>query len=323
MPAMGEELWPALPLEAWKDTYATLHMWSQMVGKVALATAPPINHGWGIAMQVTARGLAARTLHHAGRSFTMEFDFIDHQLVIRTSDGDRRALKLEPKSVADFYREFRATLKSMSLPERMWPTPVEIPNPIRFDQDPEHRSYDPVFANRFWRILVQLERIFTGARCQFVGKCSPAHFFWGGFDLALTRFSGRPAPPRDGPEFMREAYSHEVISHGFWPGGETVLEGGTVLEPVLYAYSAPEPAGFKQAAVEPSAAFYHRALGEFLLPYEAVRRSPSPERDILAFVDSTYEQAATLAGWDRRALERNAVNVGEKAGETQGPQHSS
>jgi hypothetical protein len=303
MPVMGEELWPALPLEAWKDTYATLHMWSQMVGKVALATAPPINHGWGIALQVTARGLATRTLTHRGRSFAMEFDFIDHVLWIRTSDGDRRSLKLEPKSVAEFYREFRATLRSMSLPEQMWPMPVETPYLTRFDQDTEHHSYDPVFAQRFWRILVQIDRVLTGARCDFVGKCSPVHFFWGAFDLAVTRFSGRPAPPREGPAFMREAYSHEVISHGFWPGG------GSVHEAVFYAYAAPEPAGLKDAIVEPSDAFYDRELGEFLLPYEAVRRAPSPESALLQFVDSTYEQAATLAQWDRSALEHDRRSV--------------
>jgi hypothetical protein len=297
---MSEEPWPELPNEAWKDTYATLHMWSQMVGKVALATAPPINHGWAIAMQVTPRGLATRALPHAGRSFTIEFDFLDHRLVIQTSDGDRRAMKLEPKTVADFYREFRSTLRSMSLPERMWPMPVEITDPIRFDQDTVHRSYDPVFAQRFWRILVQIERVFTGARCQFVGKCSPVHFFWGAFDLAVTRFSGRPAPPREGPRFMREAYSHEVISHGFWPGS------GPVLEPAFYAYAVPEPAGLREATVEPDAAFYHRELGEFLLPYEAVRSAPSPERALHAFIDSTYSQAATLGKWDRRALERSS-----------------
>jgi hypothetical protein len=301
MRAMVDELWPALPYDAWKDTYATLHMWSQMVGKVALASAPPINHSWAIALQVTPRGLASRALPHAGRSFTMELDFVDHRLVIRTSDGEERSVKLEPKSVAEFYRELRATLRGMSLPDRMWPMPVEVPNPIRFDQDTEHRSYDPEFARRFWHILVQVDRVFTGARCQFVGKCSPVHFFWGSFDLAMTRFSGRPAPRRDGPAFMREAYSHEVISHGFWAGSDSVPE------PVFYAYAVPEPAGLKAASVEPEAAYYSTDLGEFLLPYEAVRSAPSPEVALQRFVDSTYAQAAMLGEWDRSTLERRSV----------------
>ncbi|HEV7516741.1 MAG TPA: DUF5996 family protein [Thermoanaerobaculia bacterium] len=295
---MNEELWPALPYEAWKDTYATLHMWTQVVGKVALALAPPLNHSWAIALHLTPRGLTTRPLAHGARSFTMEFDFLAHQLVIRTTDGDRRALPLAPRSVADFYREVLATLDALSLPVKIWPVPVEIPAPIPFAEDTGHHSYEPEFAQRFWRILVQVERVFTGARCRFVGKSSPAHFFWGSFDFAVTRFSGRPAPPREGPAFMRDAYSHEVISHGFWPGG------GTLLEPVFYAYAVPEPAGLKEASVAPAAAYYHREMGEFVLPYEAIRTAPSPDQAIAAFVDSTYEQAATLAGWDRAALER-------------------
>jgi hypothetical protein len=301
MAAMNDELWPALPYDAWKDTYATLHMWTQIVGKVALAQAPPLNHSWAIALHLTPRGLTTRLLEHGARSFTMEFDFIDHQLVIRTTDGARRALKLEPKSVADFYRDVMATLDEMSLPVKIWPVPVEIPDPVPFQEDTQHHAYDPELANRCWRILGQVERVFTGARCRFVGKCSPAHFFWGAFDLAVTRFSGRTAPPREGPAFMREAYSHEVISHGFWPGG------GAVLEPVFYAYAVPEPAGLKEARVEPSAAYYHQEMGEFILPYEAVRTTPSPDKAIEAFIDSTYEKAATLAGWDRTALERAQV----------------
>jgi len=297
---MNDEIWPALPYDAWKDTYATLHMWTQIVGKVALALAPPLNHSWAIAFHLTARGLTTRPLAHGARSFTMEFDFIDHQLVIRTSDGERRAVPLAPRSVADFYREVMATLDAMSLSVKIWPVAVEVPDRIPFLEDTQHHSYDPEFAHRFWRILSRIEPVFTGARCQFVGKCSPTHFFWGGPDLAVTRFSGRLAPPREGPAFMREAYSHEVISHGFWPGG------GAVLEPVFYAYAVPEPAGFKEARVEPAAAYYHQELGEFLLPYEAVRTAPSPEEAIEAFVNSTYEQAATLAGWDRAALERGS-----------------
>ncbi len=295
-----QELWPALPYDAWKDTYETLHMWTQVVGKVALAQTPPLNHGWGVALRVTPRGLSTRSLPCRERSFTMEFDFIDHRLTIETSDGDRRSLALAPRTVADFYREVMATLRALSLPVKIWPMPVEIPSPIRFDQDTGHHSYDPVWANRFWRILVQLDRVFTGSSCSFVGKCSPVHFFWGSFDLAVTRFSGRPAPPREGPAFMRDAYSHEVISHGFWPGG------GPVLEPALYAYAVPEPAGLKEARVRPDAAYYHRDMGEFILPYEAVRQSALPDQVIQDFVGSTYEAAATLAKWDRASLERRA-----------------
>lgn len=296
---MNDELWPALPYEAWKDTYATLHMWMQVVGKVALAQAPPLNHSWGIAMQVTPRGLATRTLPYGDRTFSIQFDFIDHQLVICSSDSETRTLALRPQTVADFYREMMAALDEMGLPVKIWPMPVEIPSPIRFDLDTVHHSYDPVYANRCWRILSQVARVFTLSQCKFVGKCSPVHFFWGAFDLAVTRFSGRPAPPREGPAFMREAYSHEVISHGFWPGS------GPVLEPAFYAYAVPEPAGLKDARVRPEAAYYHRELGEFVLPYEAVRRAASPDQEILAFVESTYERAATLGGWDRAALERS------------------
>ena len=295
---MSDARWPPLPYDAWKDTYATLHMWTQVVGKVALAHAPRLNHSWAIALQITPRGLATRTLQPGDRSFVIEFDFIDHQLLIRVSDGMIRTLPLSPRTVADFHRDVIGMLREMALPVKIWPMPVEIPSPIRFDQDTVHHSYDPSYANRFWRIVAALEPILTGARCPFVGKCSPVHFFWGSFDLAVTRFSGRPAPPREGPAFMRDAYSHEVISHGFWPGG------GPVPEPVLYAYAVPEPAGFKEAPVEPREAVYHRDLGEFILPYEAVQRASDPEAAIRAFVDSTYEHAASLAGWDRAALER-------------------
>jgi hypothetical protein len=277
-------------------------MWTQVVGKVALALAPPLNHSWAIALLVTSRGLATRRLLHGNRSFTMEFDFIDHQLVIRVSDGSERTVRLEPRTVADFYRKVMSVLREMGLEVTIWPLPAEIPNPVRFDEDTVHGSYDPVYANRCWRIFAQIEDVLTRSRCGFIGKASPAHFFWGSFDLALTRFSGRPAPPRDGPAFMREAYSHEVISHGFWPGG------GPVLEPVFYAYAVPPPPGFKDITVRPSAAFYHPELSEFVLPYEAVRTADSPEAAIRAFVDSTYEQAADLAKWDRKALERLPVS---------------
>ena len=301
--AAGPDAWPSLPYDAWKETYATLHMWSQVVGKVALAQAPPINHSWAIALRLTGRGLQTAALPHGPHSFTIELDFIDHRLVIERSDGERRTLPLASRTVADFYREVMATLSDMSLPVKIWSMPVEIPAPIRFEQDTIHHTYDPEYANRLWRILVQVERVFTAARCPFIGKCSPVHFFWGSFDLAVSRFSGRLAPPREGPAFMREAYSHEVISHGFWPGSAPLFE------PAFYAYAVPEPPGLKTATIHPDGAYYHPQLNEFVLPYEAVRTAPSPEAAIAAFVDSTYSQAATLAGWDRAALERPAPDL--------------
>jgi hypothetical protein len=298
---MTEELWPPLPFDGWKDTYETLHMWTQVVGKIAVAQAPPLNHSWGVSLRLTPRGLTTPNLPHDHRSFTMEFDFIDHQLVIHTSDGQKRSVPLKSRSVADFYRDLMATLQAMGLPEKIWTMPVEIPSPVRFEDDVVHHTYDPEAANRFWRILVQVERVFAFCRSGFIGKCSPIQFFWGGFDLAVTRFSGRTAPPREGPAFMREAYSHEVISHGFWPGSAPVLE------PAFYAYAVPEPDGLKTARVQPAAAYYHNELGEFILPYDAVRTASSPEEALTDFVESTYSLAATLAGWDRAALERPAL----------------
>lgn len=290
--------WPALPYDAWKDTYATLHLWSQVVGKIALAQAPPLNHCWSVALQVTPRGLTTRPLPHGERTFTIQFDFLDHGLLIRASDGETRSLPLEPRSVADFHRELMATLRAMRLPVKIRPLSTELPEPIRLDRDTRHHSYDREYVDRLRRILVQVDRVFTASQCAFVGKCSPVNFFWGSFDLAVTRFSGRRAPPRDGPAFERDAYSHEVISHGFWPGS------GPVPEPAFYAYAAPEPAGLKQARVQPDAAYYHRELNEFILPYEAVRQADDPDATIRAFIDSTYAQAAELAHWDRTALDR-------------------
>ena len=295
--------WPPLPYEEWKDTYATLHMWMQVVGKVALARVAPMNHSWAIAFHVESRGLRTRLLSHESRPFTIAFDFLDHQLTIETSDDVRRALPLAPRSVAEFYREVMATLDDMGLPVRIWSMPVEIPSPIRFELDTDHHSYDREYVERWWRILVQVHQVFTQCRSAFIGKCSPVHFFWGAFDLAVTRFSGRHAPPRDGPDFMRDAYSHEVISHGFWPGS------GPVLEPAFYAYAVPEPEGLKTAAVKPAGAYYHGELNEFILPYEAVRTAPSPDAAITAFIDSTYERAATLARWDRATLERPTLGT--------------
>jgi hypothetical protein len=307
MPTTPSESWPPLPYEAWKDTYATLHMWTQIVGKIAVALAPPINHCWAITLHLSARGLATRNLTLGERSFTIGFDFLDHQLVIATTDGDRRAVALGARTVADFYRELMATLTSMGLQVKIWTMPVEVPDPIRFEDDTVHHSYDPQFAQRFWQVLVQVERVFSACRCQFIGKASPVHFFWGSFDLAVSRFSGRPAPARDGPGWMQDAYSHEVISHGFWPGSAAFPE------PAFYAYCVPEPAGLKSALIQPAAAGYNTALGEFILPYEAARSSASPQAAIHAFIDSTYEQAATLAHWDRAALERPAAGTGPAA----------
>ncbi len=292
--------WPALPYDAWKDTYDTLHLWSQVVGKIALAQAPPINHCWAVALRVTPRGLTTRPLPHGSRTFTIQFDFIDHQLRVLASDGEMRTLELHPRSVAGFYRELLGTLDGMGLPVKIHPTSTELPEPIRLDRDTQHHSYDREYVDRLRRILVQVDRVFADSRCAFIGKCSPVNFFWGSFDLAVTRFSGRRAPPRNGPAFQRDAYSHEVISHGFWPGS------GPVLEPAFYAYAAPEPDGLKDARVLPEQAYYHRELGEFILPYEAVRQANAPDDVIRAFIDSTYDRAADLAHWDREALDRDA-----------------
>jgi hypothetical protein len=298
----AQDAWPALPYEAWKDTYATLHMWTQVIGKVALARAAPLNHSWEIAFLFTPRGLRTHLLTHDSRSFTITFDFLDHQLLIDTSDDERRALPLAPRSVAQFHHDVMSALDAMRLPVRIWSMPVELASPIRFEDDHDHRSYDREYVDRWWRIVARVHRVFTDCRSGFVGKCSPVHFFWGAFDIAVTRFSGRRAPPREGPAFMREAYSHEVISHGFWPGS------GPLLEPAFYAYAVPEPEGLKTAAIQPDGAYYHPELLEFILPYEAVRTAPSPEGAIAAFVGSTYDRAATLAGWDRHTLERPALS---------------
>jgi hypothetical protein len=294
-----QQTWPELPYAAWQDTYATLHMWMQIVGKVALARAAPLNHSWGSAFHLTPGGLRTGRLTYEGRAFTMTFDFLEHRLVTETSDGARRTVPLAPRSVAAFYKEVMTTLDEMALPIRIWPMPVEIPSPIRFEQDTVHHSYDPKYVERWWNVLARVHDALASCRSSFIGKCSPVHFFWGSFDLAVTRFSGRPAPPREGPAFMRDAYSHEVISHGFWPGN------GSLPEPVLYAYAVPEPQGLKTAAVQPEGAYYHPELNEFILPYDVVRRSPAPDAAIAAFVDSTYDRAATLAGWDRASLERH------------------
>jgi uncharacterized protein DUF5996 len=291
--------WPALPLARWQDTYATLHMWTQIVGKICLALTPRMNHFWNIAFQVTPRGLATPTLTAGERTFTMTFDLVAHALVIEVSDGETRRIPLEPRTVADFYRAVMETLRGLGISVRIWTMPVEVPDPIRFTEDTTHKSYDPACANAFLRVLLSVKPVLQSFRCDFVGKCSPVHFFWGSFDLAVTRFSGRRAPERPGADAMtRESYSHEVISHGFWPGG------GAVPDPAFYAYAVPTPAGFEAAAVEPAAAYYSKEFGEFILPYEAVRGAPDPVAALTAFLNTTYEAGARLAGWNREELER-------------------
>jgi hypothetical protein len=293
------ECWPALPLEAWKDTCATLHMWTQIVGKVRLALTPTVNHWWNVPLYVAARGLTTSAIPYGKRIFEVEFDFIDHLLVLRTNDGVTKTLPLAPRTVADFYREFMALLKSAGIAVKVWKMPVEIPAPIAFDQDRVHASYDPEYARRFWQILVSAGCVFEEFRSRFTGKCSPVHFFWGSFDLAVTRFSGRRAPERkDADAITREAYSHEVSSVGFWPGG------GDIKGAAFYSYMAPAPQGLGEARVRPDAAFYHPQLGEFLLMYDDVRAAASPSTALLEFCQSTYEAGARLANWDRAALER-------------------
>jgi hypothetical protein len=293
------ECWPRLSLDSWKDTYATLHMWTQMVGKVRLRLTPLVNHWWNVPLYVTARGLTTSRIPYGQRAFELWFDFIRHQLAIETTDGILKTLPLVPRSVAEFYGEFMGMLRSAGIEVKIWRMPVEIPNPIPFDLDHMHRSYDPAAVERFWRILLSVDAVFSQFRSGFIGKCSPVHFFWGSFDLAVTRFSGRRAPERPGADAMtREAYSHEVSSVGFWPGG------GDVKDAAFYSYTVPEPQGFKEAPVRPNASYYEKQLGEFLLMYEDVRNAGSPTASLLEFCQSTYEAGASLGNWDRHVLER-------------------
>lgn len=295
------ETWPELPLDAWQDTYSTLHMWSQIVGKVRLALSPRTNHWWEVPFYVNTTGLTTSPIPYRRIIFEIQFDFIQHKLIIGTDQHTGRTLDLAPMSVAEFYRRFMAALRELGIEVRIWKMPVEIPNPVAFDQDTQHASYDPEYAHRFWRILVATDAIFKEFRAKFIGKCSPVHFFWGSFDLAVTRFSGRRAPERPGADpITKEAYSHEVISCGFWPGG------GDIKEPMYYAYAAPEPEGYAQQKVRPAQAFYHQQMKEFLLPYDAVRAAPSPREALLAFLQSTYDAGADLGKWPRRDLERVA-----------------
>jgi hypothetical protein len=293
------ECWPELPLAAWKDTCATLHMWTQIVGKVRLALTPLVNHWWNVPLYVNARGLTTSAIPCREHLFKIQFDFIDHVLALQTNDGATKTLPLAPRSVADFYQEFLNMLRAVGIEVKIWRMPVEIPDPIPFDQDRVHASYDPEYVRRFWQILVSVDRVFNEFRSRFIGKSSPVHFFWGSFDLAVTRFSGRRAPERPGADVItREAYSHEASSVGFWPGG------GEIQGAAFYSYMAPEPPGFREAAVRPHDAFYHQKLGEFLLMYDDVRTAASPSAALLEFCQSTYEAGARLANWDRAALER-------------------
>jgi hypothetical protein len=296
--------WPALPYDEWKDTLATLHMWSQIVGKIRLVQSPWTNHSWHVTLYVTASGLTTSPIPYGSSAFEIEFDFITHMLRIGTSDGHTRNLPLKPRPVAEFYREVLSALGELGIQVRIRTKPNEVVDAIPFDQDLQHRSYDSGYAHRFWRALVQADRVFKKFRAGFIGKASPVHFFWGGFDQAETRFSGAPAPPHPGgipncPDWVtREAYSHEVSSCGFWAGNDALPN------PVFYSYAYPEPPGFKTAQVRPAAATYNTTFGEFILPYDTVRQASSPDAVLLDFLQSTYDAAADLGRWNRADLER-------------------
>lgn len=297
---MPSSEWPELPLAAWRDTCRTLHMWTQIVGKVRLALVPHINHYWNVTLYVTSRGLTTLAMPLRGRTLDLTFDLLGHRLLMDTSDGDRREVALAPRTVADFYAEVMTRLRELKVDVKIWPMPVEVENPIRFDEDRQNKSYDAAYAERWWRVILAADAVLKEFRGRFLGKSSPVHFFWGGFDLAVTRFSGRRAPERPGADrITRESYSHEVISAGFWPGG-----AGGVDDAAFYAYAAPEPEGFRGAPVGPAGASYKTTLSEYILPYDDVRRAASPRAALLEFVQSTYDAGASLGRWDRAALER-------------------
>ena len=292
---------PALPYDSWADTQATLHMWTQVVGKIRLALTPLVNHWWNVPLYVTARGLTTSVMPYDGGDVEIWFDFLDHKLNIETSRGDRRELALKPQSVGEFYRAVMNAMLELGVDVKIWTMPCELPpeRTIPFEKDEQHKSYDAEAAQRFWRILVWVDDVLKEFRAPFLGKVSPVHFFWGSFDMAVTRFSGRRAPERPGVDTItREAYSHEVSSAGFWPGG------GDIKGPAFYSYAAPEPEGFSTAPLGPEKAFYHPQLKEFLLMYDDVRTAESPRAALMQFLQSTYEAAANLGKWDRKALER-------------------
>ena len=302
MASQPADSWPALPFAEWADTASTLHMWTQIVGKIRMEFTPWTNHSWHVTLYLTSRGLTTSPIPDGQGTFEILFDFIAHELRIEASDGTKRSLKLQPRSVADFYRELTNTLRDIGIPVKINLVPNEITDPIPFDQDKTHRAYDPEYANRFWRVLLQADRVFKQFRSRFCGKCSPVHFFWGSFDLAVTRFSGRQAPPHPGgiphlPDAVtREAYSHEVSSAGFWPGNAAMPT------PIFYSYAYPEPPGFAEAKILPDSASYNKQLREWTLPYDAMRALSSPDEVLLQFAQSTYDAASTLGKWDRAAL---------------------
>ena len=304
MEARTTERWPALPYAAWKETRDTLHLWTQVVGKVRLALTPWLNHSWHVTLYVTARGLTTSPITGGGVSFQIDFDFIDHVLWVRTSEGHFRQLMLRPMSVAEFYEDLMIALRELGIEVRIMTMPCEIADCVPFEQDTVHASYDAEYVNRFWRVLLSASEVFARFRTAFLGKASPVHFFWGSFDLAVTRFSGRPAPRHPGgvphlaDAVAQEAYSHEVSSAGFWPGG-----GGPIDYAAFYSYAYPAPEGFSAARVLPKEAFFSKELGEFLLPYDAVRTARDPDAVLMDFLQSTYAAAADLAKWDRAALD--------------------
>jgi hypothetical protein len=306
-PPTAPGTWPLLPpLEDWVDTFITLHMWTQVIGKIRLELAPFVNHSWGVPLYVTSRGLTTSPIPHGSRSFAIDFDFFDHGLRITTTEGETRSFPLRLMSVAEFYAMTMSALRELNLEVHIYSRPVEVVEAVRFENDDRHAIYDGDAAHLYWRALVQVHRVLSEFRARFIGKVSPVHFFWGGFDLAVTRFSGRTAPKHPGgiPNcaawIMEEAYSHELSSAGFWPGGGL---GGRE-EAAFYAYAYPQPVGFAEYPISPGEAFYHRALGEFILPYEAVRTASDPDETLLGFLQSTYEAAAVLAQWDRTSLEK-------------------
>lgn len=304
---MKSERWPSLPVAEWDDTRETLHRWTQIVGKTRLSLTPLVNHWWNSTLYVSARGLRTGTMHSGDVALEIELDLVDHTLEIRSSKWQTIRLPLVPQSVADFYREYVDSLRTLGIDLKISAAPNEVEDATPFAEDEKHCSYDPEYANRFWRILSETDRVFTKFRARFVGKASPSHFFWGAMDLAVTRFSGRPAPRHPGgaphcPDYVQtEGYSHELTSAGFWPGAP-----GAVDDPVYYAYAYPEPKGYSEEKVRPDAAFYHLDLKEFILPYETVRASKSPDETLLDFLQSTYEAGAKLLSWDRAALERSS-----------------
>jgi hypothetical protein len=306
---MASEVWPELNYPDWKDTCATLHMWTQIVGKIRLVQTPWINHSWHVTLYLTARGLTTSPIPHGTDTFEMRFDFIDHHLRILKNDGAEKKIELKPRTVADFYKSVMTALEELKLPVKIDIVPNEIADPIPFDRDEKHRAYDPEYANRFWRVIAQADRVFKQFRSRFCGKCSPVHFFWGSFDLAVTRFSGRQAPPHPGgiphlPDAItREAYSQEVSSLGFWPGADAMPQA------IFYSYAYPEPKGFSEAKVKPAEAAYNPQLKEFVLPYDAVRTSKLPDERLLEFAQSTYDAASTLGEWDRAALEEKKPSL--------------